>query len=125
MPTIKILLFGIPRMLSDMVAHAVKTEPDMRIVEHGHVDMHELSSLSKRRRIDVVIFRSGDQQFSEPAIARLLHQNPRLGLLGIDSTTDQSTLHHVAPARENISPLAHASVVRAIRTGAMLRLSGP
>ena len=108
-------------MLSDIIAQAIRPEPDMAIV--GAVDSGSdvLQPMLLRRRIDVVIFSAGDTQFSDSAITDMLRAHPRLGLLAIDGAADAGTLHHLVPVRDRIGRLEHASVTGAIRSGAALR----
>jgi hypothetical protein len=115
MPAIRILLIGVPRMLSDIITNAIAGEPDMVIVA-GVTDPAAIG-----RRADVVIFPAGDARFSDTGITRLLRANPRLGLLAIDGAADSASLHHLVPARDDIGPLAQASLTGAIRAGAALR----
>jgi hypothetical protein len=108
-------------MLSDIIAQAIKPEPDMTIVAPIDSGTDELETLLRRRRIDVVIFGADDRNFSDPDIARLLHAVPRLGLLAVDGAADQATLHHLVPVRDQIGQLAQSTVADAIRTGSALR----
>jgi hypothetical protein len=108
-------------MLSDIVAQAIVPESDMAIVARTDGETDSLQVLLRRRRIDVIIFGAGDANFSDTAITRLLHTNPRLGLLEIDGAAGEGTLHHLVPARDRIGRLAQSSVAGAIRAGAAFR----
>jgi hypothetical protein len=109
-------------MLTEIIRSVIANEPDITIVE-GEVDRTvELGAYTRRRRIDVVIFVSGDENFADDKIFSLLRANPRLGLLAMDGRHDQGKLHHLVPAHDAIGRLAHASLTSAIRAGAALRL---
>jgi hypothetical protein len=121
MPTIRILLFGVPRMLCDVIEQAIASEPDLAIVEGALVAADDLGTFSRTKRIDVIIVPAGAEEFTEDHVVRLLCANPRLGLIAIDGTADRGDLHHLVPAHEPIDPLTRSSVIAAIRAGAALR----
>jgi hypothetical protein len=123
MPAIRILLIGVPRMLSDIVTQAIASEPDMVIVDGMQCEIDDLDIFSVRRRVDVVIFGESYEHFSQGFVSRLLHKNPRIGLLAIDGVADRATLHHLVPVQDEVGPLDQTSVVGAIRAGAALRLA--
>ena len=119
-PKIRILLIGMPRMLNTIIRNAIAAEADMTVVEdvRNRVD---LGALTRRRRIDVVLFRAGSACFAEESIDRLLHENPRLGLVALDGVTDRGTLHHLVRTRGEFRPLSRSTLASAIRAGAALR----
>ena len=120
---IRILLAGVPRMLNEIIRATIATEPDMTIVEDAaHCD-EELGAYTRRRRIDVVIFVVGNENFADDRVVRMLRINPRLSLLSMDGRLDQGTLHHLVPAHDAIGRLAQPSLTAAIRAGAALRLN--
>lgn len=122
MSIIRILLAGLPRMLNEIIRGVLAAEPDMAIVEGGAVVTAELGAYTRRRRIDVVIFVAGDEDFTDNRILALLRANPRLSLLAMDGRRDHGTLHHLVPAHDEIGRLAQSSLTSAIRAGAALRL---
>jgi hypothetical protein len=121
MPTIRILLFGIPRMLCEVIEQTIASEPDIAIVEGALVAADDLGTFSRTKRIDVIIVPAGAMEFTEDHVVGLLCANPRLGLIAIDGTADRGDLHHLVPAHEPIGPLTRSSVIAAIRAGAALR----
>ena len=121
MPTIRILLFGLPRMLCEVIEQAIASEPDLAIVEGALVAADDLGTFSRTKRIDLIIVPAGAEEFTEDHVVRLLRANPRLGLLAIDGTADRGDLHHLVPAHEPIGSLTRSSVIAAIRAGAALR----
>jgi hypothetical protein len=118
---IRILLVGVTGMLNEILRSAISSEPDMAIVDYVIKREDELGTYTRRRRIDVIIFGAGNDNFSDDAIVRLLQANPRLSLLSIDGTRDQGTLHHLVLAHDAIGRLAQSSLTDAIRAGAALR----
>lgn len=120
--SIRILLVGVPRMLNEIVRVAIAAEPDMAVVEGGERRSSELAAYTRRRRINVVIFVSGNEEFADDKILGLLHANPRLSLLAIDGRRDRGTLYHLVPAHDAIDGLAQSSLTAAIRAGAALRV---
>jgi hypothetical protein len=109
-------------MLDEIIQAAIATEPDMTIVEQRDGMTGKLGAYTRRRRIDVIIFTAGDEDFADHKIMGLLHANPRLSLLAMDGPGDQGTLHHLVPTKDDIGRLAQTSLTAAIRAGAQLRL---
>jgi hypothetical protein len=108
-------------MLSEIIEHALACETDMAIVENALVDADDLGRFSRTKRVDVIIFPAGAEEFTEERIVSLLHANPRLGLLAMDGAADSGDLHHLVPAHDRFGRLTRSSVVAAIRAGAELR----
>ncbi len=108
-------------MLNEIIRATLAAEPDMAIVKDidGHRD--DLGAYTRHRRIDVVIFVDGDEDFAKDKVILMLHANPRLSLLSVDGKRDHSTLHHLVPAHDEIGRLVHANLTAAIRAGAALR----
>ena len=121
MSRIRILLVGVAGMLDEIIRATISAEPDMAIVEHATRPDDDIGAYTRRQRIDVVIFTSGDKDFSDDKIDHMLRANPRLALLSINGQRDQGTLHHLVPARDAIGRLAQSSLTAAIRVGAALR----
>ena len=109
-------------MLCEVIEQAIASEPDLAIVEGALVAADDLGTFSRTKRIDVIIVPAGAQEFTEDHVVRLLHANPRLGLIAIDGTTDRGDLHHLVPAHEPIGPLSRSSVIAAVRAGTALKL---
>jgi hypothetical protein len=120
---IRILFFGVPRMLNEIIRATITAEPDMTIVEDAMHCGDEIGAYTRRRRIDVVIFVAGNENFADDKIVQMLRSNPRLSLLSMDGKRDQGTLHHLVPAHNAIGRLAQPSLIAAIRAGAALRLN--
>lgn len=108
-------------MLTEIIEHALASESDIAIVEGALIEADDLGSFSRTKRVDVIVFPAGTEEFTEQRIVRLLHANPRLGLLAMDGTADRGVLHHLVPAQDGIGRLTRSSVVAAIRAGAELR----
>lgn len=118
---IRILLVGVPRMLHEIISATIAAEPGM-VIAGRHADATSgLGALTQSRRIDVIVFRAGDEDFAEDRIERLLRTNPRLGLLAVDGPRDAGTLHHLVAAHEVVRPLSETSLAAAIRAAAALR----
>jgi hypothetical protein len=108
-------------MLDEIIRATISAEPDMAIVEQVMRRHNDIGAYTRQKRIDVVIFTAGDQDFSDDKIDHMLRANPRLALLSIDGRRDQGTLHHLVPARDPIGRLAQSSLTDAIRAGTALR----
>jgi hypothetical protein len=93
----------------------------MTIVEAAVRGGDDLGAYTRQRRIDVVLYSAGAEDFDDNKIVVMLTANPRLSLLSIDGRRDQGVLHHLVPAHDLIGPLAQSSLAAAIRAGAALR----
>ena len=109
-------------MLTEIVSMAISTEPTMRIVS-GQPASDEIGAYTRRKHIDAVIYPSGSRHFDDESIVNLLRANPRLCLLGLDGRRNRATLHRLTPTHEQITNLAEATLVSAIQSGTLLRLS--
>jgi hypothetical protein len=118
---IRILLVGVTGMLNEIIRAAISSEPDMTIVDGAVGSDDDIGAYTRQRRIDVVIYPAGNEDFAEHKIIGMLHANPRLSLLSIDGQRDQGTLHHLVPARDAIGGLVQSSLTDAIRAGAVLK----
>ena len=87
----------------------------------GAPSMAELGNYTRRRRIDAVIFASGDQDFEDHKIAGLLRVNPRLCLLAVDGRDNRAIVHFLTPSRTVFPGLETATLTAAIRAGTWLR----
>ncbi len=121
MARIRILLVGVAGMLNEIIRAAISSEPDMTIVDAALRADDDLGAYTLQRRINVVIYPAGDENFDDEKIIGLLHANPRLSLLAIDGQRDTGTLHHFVPAHDAIGRLAQSNLTAAIRAGAALR----
>jgi hypothetical protein len=119
--SIRILLVGVPAMLTEIIGIAIGAEPDLRIVT-GEPAAADIGAYTRRRRIDAVIFSAYDRRFDDANILVQLRANPRLCLLGLDGKRNRATLHRLAPSNEHLDGLAQATLVSAIRDGTLLRL---
>jgi hypothetical protein len=108
-------------MLNEIVHAAVSSEPDITIVDSLARSGDDLSALTLKRRIDVVIYPAAADEFDADKILGLLQANPRVALLAIDGQRDAGTLHHLVPAHAAIGRLEQSSLTAAIRAGAALR----
>jgi hypothetical protein len=118
---IRILLVGVPAMLTEIISTTISTEPTMRIVS-GAPAPAEIGAYTRRKHINAVIFMSENSHFDEDGILDLLRVNPRLCLLGLDGLRNRAILHRLAPWHERIDDLAQPTLVSAIYSGTMLRL---
>jgi DNA-binding NarL/FixJ family response regulator len=119
---IRVLVVGMPTILNAIVRDAITAESDMTVVEQSDT-RNELGVLTRRRRIDVVLFSLSARAPAVADIERLLHANPRLGVLMLDGSHDRGVVHRLVRACNEFVPLAQSTLAAAIRTGAALRRS--
>ena len=101
-----------PRMMREIVATVVGTEPDLVLV--GEIDDHEaLPARTNRTRPDLVI--AG----ANPALARLSRQllgdYPRLRILEVDVEGRRGYLYELSPRRKKLGELSPKSLLAVAR----------
>jgi DNA-binding NarL/FixJ family response regulator len=119
---IRVLAVGMPAILTAIVRDAISAEIDMTVIEQSDI-RDELGMLTLRRKIDVVLFSLSARAPAVTDIERLLHANPRLGVLMLDGSHDSGAVHRLTRACNGFAPLARSTLAAAIRTGAALRRS--
>jgi DNA-binding NarL/FixJ family response regulator len=119
---IRVLVVGMPTILNAIVRDAITGEGDMTVVEQSDT-RDDLGMLTRRRKIDVVLFSLSTRAPALADIERLLHGNPRLGVLMLDGSHDSGAVHRLVRACNEFAPLARSTLTAAIRTGAALRRS--
>jgi len=119
---IRVLVVGLPTILNAIVRDAITAEGDMAVVEQSDI-REDLGMLTRRRRIDVVLLGLSARTPVVADIERLLHANPRLGVLMLDGSHDRGVVHRLVRACNEFVPLAQSTLAAAIRTGAALRRS--
>ena len=122
MGKIRVLVVGLPTILNAIVRDAITAEGDMAVVEQSDI-REDLGMLTRRRRIDVVLLGLSARTPVVADIERLLHANPRLGVLMLDGSHDRGVVHRLVRACNEFVPLAQSTLAAAIRTGAALRRS--
>ncbi len=108
-------------MLSEIIGATVEAAPEMKVVP-GVPTMAELGEYTRRRRIDAVIFASGNQDFAGETITGLLRSNPRLCLVAVDGRDNQATAHFLAPSRAVFPGLEASTLTAAMQAGTRMRL---
>jgi DNA-binding NarL/FixJ family response regulator len=119
---IRVLVVGMPTILNAIVRDAISAESDITVVDKTDI-RDELGTLTSRRKIDVVLFSLSARAPAVADIERLLHANPRLGVLMLDGSHDSGAVHRLVRACNEFAPLARSTLAAAIRTGAALRRS--
>ena len=109
---IRVLLVDMPRMMREIVATVVGTEPDLELV--GELDGPEaLPAGTRRTRPDLVI--AG----ANPALARLSRQllgdYPRLRILEVDVEGRRGYLYELSPRRKKLGELSPKSLLAVAR----------
>lgn len=121
MSTIRVLLFGLSAMLSEIISTAITADAQMRIVP-GAPTLAELGKYTRRRHIDAVIFASANPAFADERIDQLLQVNPRLCLMAVDGRMDRAIVHFLAPSHAEFPGLEAPTLAAALRAGTGLRL---
>jgi hypothetical protein len=120
-PAIRIVLCGVSRMLSEIIATALADEDNMLVIDGCTAAGADLDDSVRRGEVDVVIFTTGAANLGIERIEELLTSNPRLGLIEIAPQSDGIRLHHLAAAHEGIGSQTRPTLTGAIRVAAALR----
>ena len=110
---IRILLWGMPSMLLDIIADTIAPQPDMDIVGEGAMGTSLLDA-AERTNADIVILARGgdadDEDYDE-----LLYGCPRLKVLEIFGEGRYGSLYELRPRRVPLGELSPPRLVGAIR----------
>jgi hypothetical protein len=112
-PTTRVLLFGIPRLLGDLVHDAFDDQPDLRLVEEPG-DAGPLAAAIDSHEPDLVILRgTGDDL---PVAARnLFETRPRLTVLALTGVGERAFLWQLVPHHEGLGGVSRARLLEAAR----------
>jgi hypothetical protein len=113
---ISVLVWNLPRMLSDIVCALLREAPHIRVfAAHGSAAdwLHE----SERSAADVVVTVS--ERGQAPAGAdELLLQRPDLKVLGLEGETSHAYLFTLSPRKKALGTLSAQGLIAAIREAA-------
>jgi len=118
---IRILLVGIPRMLSDIISDAVAREPDMEIVG-APPDDGRLVSAATQLGAEVVVARLSGLGLS-PDVGMLFDAHPRIQVLGVADDGRSTFLYQMRPQRTLLGALSPQELAAAVRAACEARAS--
>ena len=116
MDAIRILLVGMPQLMSDILEFELETQPDMEIV----AVLASLSSLLRVARLtrpDIVVLGLGGTSLPEecgPVFAEL----PELRVLGVEQDAAEACLYELRPHCVPLGAISPADLAAAVRTAA-------
>jgi DNA-binding NarL/FixJ family response regulator len=114
MPKIKVLLAIRPRMLSEVVRHAVERQPDMAVV--GELsDPSGLLPALRATEAEVIITTPGDWDEEPGLSSALLVAYPRLNIIALSATGDRAFVYEAGSPRQRIDDVGEEALLRAIR----------
>lgn len=106
-----VLLFGLPKLLSEILAHVLGCETDMETKVHG--DQNEtLPQAVRRNGADIVITGIDNVHL---LLIELLEDNPRLKIFNVQSCGRETFLCELQPDCEALGQLAPEDIVARIR----------
>ncbi len=116
LPTIRVMLAEMPRLLRDLVSAAISSQPDMLVTDEVP-DANVLADLVGRERPDgVVVGRPLDRL--DPAHERVLWAHPRVRLLGLGDGRS-AAVYALRPVRGAVPELTVASLLAEVRGACM------
>ena len=114
MRKIKVVLAIRPRMLSEVVRHAVERQPDMEVVSEL-IDPIGLLLALRATEAEVVITTTGDSD-REPGIGSSLRAAyPRLKIVALSAMGDTAFLYESGSPKQRIDDVGEESMLGAIR----------
>ena len=108
---IRVLLFGLPRLLSDILVHVFSSEASLKTEVHGN-QQGSLLVAAQRSDADIVIT-SMDTLY--PALIELLEHKPRLKIFNVASYGSETCLCELQPDCEALGQLAPEEFVEHIK----------
>lgn len=113
---IRIVLVDMPRLLRDLIEHALSGQPDMVVVA-AEPAVEALGRVARTSAADFVIV--GLEQGRLPESAQdLLDERARQKVLGVEAEDGEAVLYELRPRRTPIGPASPATLATAIRAAA-------
>jgi DNA-binding NarL/FixJ family response regulator len=111
--TIRVLLAGLPRIMREIVEHALGDASDMEVV--GAVDAFgDLAGALADARPDVLVV--GIDESEAPRLDRFLYETPRLSCLAIAGDARRAFLYELRPRAKPLGDVSPTGLVQAIRS---------
>lgn len=112
--SIRVLLAGLPRIMREIVEHALVEAPDMEVV--GRLDaIGELSGTLHHTQPDVLVVGLDDESHATK-LDRYLYEMPRLACLAIAGDARRAFLYEMHPRAKPLGDVSPAGLVQAIRS---------
>jgi DNA-binding NarL/FixJ family response regulator len=113
---IRIVLVDMPRLLRDLIEHALSGQPDMVVVA-AEPDVEALGAAARESEADFVIV--GLEHGRLPGSAQeLLDERARQRVLGVEAENGEAVLYELRPRRTPIGRASPAELATAIRAAA-------
>jgi DNA-binding NarL/FixJ family response regulator len=111
---IRVLLAGLPRIMREIVEHALSEAPDI-VVAGSMEGLTALDDALQRTDPDVLVVGVDDER-DAPQLDRYLYQLPRLTCLAIAGDARQAFLYELLPQARPLGDVSPDGLVNAIRT---------
>jgi len=108
--TTRILLLGLPRMLRDLIAEVVESEPDLQIV-CGNTTVVLQDAISEAQA-DVVI--ATESELDESRALQLVSGSP-VRLIAVSEDGGRASVYECRPQRETVGALLPETLSRLLR----------
>jgi hypothetical protein len=111
----RIVLGEMPRLVRDLIEHAIADAPDLDVVAHDAGA--GLLTTVEQTHAQLVIVAMAGEQLPQPVEDYLRHE-ARLAAVGVEITDGTATLYRLLPQRQPIGPVSPGELVAAIRAAA-------
>lgn len=112
--TIRVLLAGLPRIMREIVEHALDEATDIEVV--GSVEtLAEVNGTVSHTQPDVLVVGLDDES-EAPRLDRFLYGMPRLTCLAITGDARRAFLYELQPRAKPLGDVSPSGLVRAIRS---------
>ena len=110
---IRVLLMGMPRLMSDMIRAIISSDENMSVVGEVRPDGGILRAVSSARA-DVMII--GDADGSSDDCYEVLYRRPHLKIVSISADGRDGSLYELSPRVESIADISADGLITAIRS---------
>jgi DNA-binding NarL/FixJ family response regulator len=112
MEQMRVVLIGMPRMLTEIVREVIRAEPDLTIVgDFSHLEAARATIDARRPAVVITVL----EQTVQADGVYLLDTNRQMRVLSVSADGDETLLCELRPHEQNLGELSVQEFLRAIR----------
>ena len=110
---VRVLVAGMPRMLTDIIRNIVTSQPDLEFAGEAE-DVACLARIAQQSRVDVLVIGAAAVQDAS-GYKDLLYQHPRMSIVAIDADARGAQIFDLRPHVSHLGEISPTTLVAALR----------
>jgi DNA-binding NarL/FixJ family response regulator len=110
---VRVLIAGMPRMLTDIIRNIVTSQPDLEFAGEAE-GVARLARIVKQSHIDVLVIDAAAVQGAS-GYKDLLYQRPRMSIVAIDANARGAQIFDLRPHVAHLGEISPTTLVAALR----------